>query len=57
METPWSRLKEYINLLTSLKLHTPKAHQDQVNISRNLNNIREFNLYVKQVILSSKFFF
>ncbi|CAF0730595.1 unnamed protein product [Brachionus calyciflorus] len=46
---PWARIKEYINLLGSLQLHTPKEHQDQENISNILNKLREVYLYVKQL--------
>ncbi len=49
MDTPWPRLKEYMNLLGSLKYHTSKEHADQANIASVSNKLREFYLYVKQV--------
>lgn len=52
MGKPWPRIKEYMNLLGSLELHTPKEHADQKNISYVLNKLREFYLYIKQVINS-----
>lgn len=49
MASPWARIKEYINILGSLQLHTPNEHQDQANITNVLNKLREIYLYVKQV--------
>ena len=49
MDTPWSRIKEYMNLLGSLKNHTPMDHPDQTNITNTLNKLREFYLYLKQI--------
>lgn len=49
MEKPWLRLKEYMNLLGSLQLHTPKEHPDQANIKNVMKNTREVHLYIKQV--------
>jgi hypothetical protein len=50
MQSPWSRIKEYMNLLGSLQLHTPKDHPDQANISNNLNKIREIYIFIKKVV-------
>ena len=49
MGAPWKRIKEYINILSSLQLHTPKEHEDQEHITNVLNKLREIYLYVKQV--------
>lgn len=49
MGAPWPRIKEYMNILASLQVHTPKSHPDQENIEFVLDKIRELNLYIKQV--------
>jgi hypothetical protein len=51
MEKPWLRLKEYMNLLGSLQLHTAKEHPDQANIKNVMKKTREVHLYIKQVNL------
>ena len=49
MQAPWTRIKEYMNLLDSLQLHTPVNHPDQANIKNNLLKIREIYLFIKKV--------
>ncbi|RNA43582.1 epithelial cell-transforming sequence 2 oncogene-like [Brachionus plicatilis] len=49
MASPWTRIKEYISILGSLQLHTPKEHQDQAHITKVLNKLKEIYLYVKQL--------
>lgn len=49
MEFPWSRIKEYMNLLSSLKQHSPKEHPDQAYIAQVLNKMQEVYLYFKKV--------
>jgi hypothetical protein len=49
MTTPWTRINDYMNLLSLLQLHTPKEHADQDNIHRVSVAVREIYLYIKQV--------
>lgn len=49
MESPWTRIREYMHLLSSLQLHTAKNHADQVNIEEVSNAIKDLHLHVKQV--------
>jgi hypothetical protein len=50
MQTPWSRINDYVNLLASLKLQTSKEHPDQENITRAQNKLRELHIFIKKVI-------
>lgn len=49
MSVPWPRIKELVNLLSSLQLYTAKNHPDQVNIQLNLNRLRQFYVFLKQL--------
>ena len=49
MDSPWPHMKESINLLGSLQLHTPKEHPDYLNVTIALNKMRELHLFVKKV--------
>jgi hypothetical protein len=49
MMAPWPHIKDIMNLLGSLQLHTSKDHPDYLNITKSLNKIRELYLFVKQV--------
>ena len=51
MQTPWSRINDYVNLLGSLKLQTSKEHPDQENINRAQNKLRELHIFIKKVII------
>ena len=49
MVLPCKRIREYMNLLAALQLHTPREHLDQSNISSVLNDIRSLYLNLKQI--------
>lgn len=49
MQAPWQRLKDYMNLLSSLELHTPINHPDRANITNNGKRIREVHAFVKSL--------
>lgn len=49
ISVPWPRIKELVNLLSSLQLYTAKNHPDQVNIQLNLNRLRQFYVFLKQL--------
>jgi hypothetical protein len=49
MASPWTRVKEYMDLLSYLQLHTAKTHADQINIKQVLDGIKGLHLHVKQV--------
>jgi hypothetical protein len=49
INAPWPHIKEMLNLLSSLQLYTPKQHPDQINIQLNLNRLRQFYVFLKQL--------
>jgi hypothetical protein len=49
MNSPWPRMKELLNLLSSLQLYTPKNHPDQANIHFNLNRLRQYYVFLRQL--------
>jgi hypothetical protein len=49
MQAPWTRIKEYMNLLAVLQLHTPDNHPDHATITANIKKIREVYLFIKQL--------
>lgn len=49
MQSPWTRIKDYMNILGSLQLHTPHNHPDQATITENIKRIREVYLFIKQL--------
>ncbi len=49
IQTPWTRIKEYMNLLAVLQLHTPDNHPDHPTITSNIKKIREVYLFIKQL--------
>ena len=49
LNVPWPRIKELLNLLSGLQLYTAKSHPDQVNIQFNLNRLRQFYVFQKQL--------
>jgi hypothetical protein len=49
LNAPWPRIKELLNLLSALQLYTAKSHPDQANIQFNLNRLRQFYVFQKQL--------
>ena len=49
INAPWPHIKEMLNLLSSLQLYTPKQHPDQINIQLNLNRLRQFYVFLRQL--------
>lgn len=52
MAVPWTRIKDYLHILSALQTQTAKDHPDQANVDYCFRIIRDVQLYVKQVSLN-----
>ncbi len=53
MAVPWTRIKDYLYLLSALQTQTTKDHPDQANVDYVFRVVRDVQVYVKQVILTA----
>ncbi len=49
LAVPWTRVKDYLYILSALQTQTSKDHADQANVDYVFHILRDVQVHVKQV--------